>query len=187
MPNAPSKIGKYRIEREVGRGGMGVVYRGIDPVIERPVALKTIIKGHIEAGDRRNLLQRFQREAQAAGRLLHPNIVSVYEYGEDDHCAYIAMEFIKGRGLNEYLMSGSPMAAERARTVVAQMLAALDYAHKQGVVHRDIKPSNLMMTDDWQVKVSDFGIAQLDSSKSTQKGTVLGTPSYMSPEQFRAP
>lgn len=181
----PTKIGKYTIEREVGRGGMGVVYRGTDPVIQRPVALKTIVKSQLDKADADALLQRFKHEAQAAGRLLHPNIVSVYEYGEDAETAFIAMEFVEGRGLNEFLRPGEPLALERAQSVVSQMLDALDFAHKQGVVHRDIKPSNLMMTEDWRVKVSDFGIAQIDSSKLTQMGTVLGTPSYMSPEQFR--
>jgi len=185
MTHTPTRIGKYTIEREVGRGGMGVVYRAIDPVIERAVALKTIIKSQLDNADAVSLLQRFKREAQAAGRLLHPNIVSVYEYGEDDQFAYIAMEFIEGCGLNEFLTPGVPLGLERAQTVVAQILEALDYAHKQGVVHRDIKPSNLMMTSDWRVKVSDFGIAQIESSKLTQVGTVLGTPSYMSPEQFK--
>jgi eukaryotic-like serine/threonine-protein kinase len=185
MSAMPGRIGKYIIESEVGRGGMGVVYRGLDPIIQRPVALKTIIKSQLDPVDQHDLLQRFKREAQAAGRLLHPNIVSVYEYGEDAEHAFIAMEFIQGRGLNEYLSRGEPMPAERAKSVVEQMLAALDYAHKQGVVHRDIKPSNLMMTKSWEVKVSDFGIAQIDSFKLTQMGTVLGTPSYMSPEQFR--
>ena len=181
----PQKIGKYTIERELGRGGMGVVYRALDPVIQRPVALKTVIKRLLDPAEAQDLLDRFKREAQAAGRLLHPNIVSVYEYGEDGEHAYIAMEFVDGRGLNEYLTPGVPLAADRARPLVGQILGALFFAHSQGVVHRDIKPSNLMMTTDWRVKVSDFGIAQIDSLKLTQMGTVLGTPSYMSPEQFQ--
>ena len=181
----PQKIGKYDIVGELGRGGMGVVYRAIDPVIQRPVALKTVIKSLLDPVEAQGLLDRFKREAQAAGRLLHQNIVSVYDYGEDGEYAYIAMEFVDGRGLNEYLTPGAPVAAERVRPLVAQILDALSFAHSNGVVHRDIKPSNLMMRSDWRVKVSDFGIAQIDSSKLTQMGTVLGTPSYMSPEQFQ--
>ncbi len=185
MTTVPQTIGKYTIEGELGRGGMGVVYRAIDPVIQRPVALKTIIKSQLDPADAESQLQRFKREAQAAGRLLHPNIVSVYEYGEDADRAFIAMEFVDGRGLNEYMSPGIPLNLELTRRLVAQILDALHFAHSLGVVHRDIKPSNLMITWDWKVKVSDFGIAQLDATKLTQMGTVLGTPGYMSPEQFK--
>jgi eukaryotic-like serine/threonine-protein kinase len=181
----PATIGKYTIERELGRGGMGVVYRALDPIILRPVALKTVVKSRLDPADSVSLLARFKREAQAAGRLVHPHIVSVYEYGEDAEYAYIAMEYVEGRGLNEFLSPNTPMAIDRVRPVAAQMLDALAFAHAQGVVHRDVKPANVMMTTDWRVKVSDFGIAQIDASKLTQMGTVLGTPSYMSPEQFK--
>jgi eukaryotic-like serine/threonine-protein kinase len=185
MSTHPTTIGKYTIERELGRGGMGVVYRALDPIILRPVALKTVVKSRLDPADSVSLLARFKREAQAAGRLVHPHIVSVYEYGEDAEYAYIAMEYVEGRGLNEFLSPNTPMEIDRARPVIAQMLDALAFAHAQGVVHRDVKPANVMMTTDWRVKVSDFGIAQIDASKLTQMGTVLGTPSYMSPEQFK--
>ncbi len=183
--NSPRRIGKYLIERELGRGGMGVVYEGTDPLIERRVAIKTVVKNLLEASEAQAMMQRFKREAQAAGRLTHPNIVAVYEYGEDDELAYIAMEHVTGRGLDETMHLGQPLATDLVRSVAAQLLEALQFAHGLGVVHRDIKPSNLMMTADGKLKVCDFGIAQLESSKLTQVGTVLGTPSYMSPEQIQ--
>lgn len=131
------------------------------------------------------MMQRFKREAQAAGRLTHPNIVAVYDYGETEDIAYIAMEHVAGQGLDEAMRAGKPLAASQVKSIVHQLLDALQFAHTLGVVHRDIKPSNLMMTDDGRVKVCDFGIAQLESSQLTQAGMTVGTPSYMSPEQIR--
>jgi serine/threonine-protein kinase len=180
----PETIGKYRIESELGRGGMGVVYRAFDPVIERHVALKTVLRSQIPATESEEFLRRFRREAQAAGRLMHPNIVGVYEYGEEEGTAFIAMEFVSGQGLDVMLQEGA-LAPQQARPLIAQMLDALHYAHGLGVVHRDIKPANLIITADGKVKVSDFGIALIANSDLTQVGTVLGTPSYMSPEQLR--
>ncbi|MBC5767360.1 protein kinase domain-containing protein [Ramlibacter albus] len=185
MPEAVTQIGKYRVERELGRGGMGVVYAAMDPVIERRVALKTISRSLLEASEAEAMLARFKREAQAAGRLTHPGIVAVYDYGEEGDLAYIAMELVSGRGLQELMRAGEPMDPQHVRPIAAQLLAALHFAHGLGVVHRDIKPSNVMITDDQRLKVCDFGIAQLESSRLTQVGTVLGTPSYMSPEQIQ--
>ncbi len=189
MPlETPEKIGKYLVQGELGRGGMGVVYQALDPLIERRVAIKTVSKHLLAAQDVQDaeaMMQRFKREAQAAGRLTHPNIVAVYDYGETEDIAYIAMEHVAGQGLDEAMRGGKPLAATQVKTIATQLLDALQFAHTLGVVHRDIKPSNLMMTSDGRVKVCDFGIAQLDSSQLTQVGTTLGTPSYMSPEQIR--
>jgi serine/threonine-protein kinase len=180
----PSKLGKYTIRRELGRGAMGVVYEGFDPFIERVVAIKTIKpeqSGQADAGD---LLARFKREAQAAGRLSHPNIVSIYEYGEEDGVAFIAMEYIKGKELKEYFESGRRFPIGEVARVMGEILGALDHASRNGVTHRDIKPANVIILDNGTVKVADFGIARIETSELTQAGTVLGTPSYMSPEQF---
>lgn len=184
----PHRIGKYVVQGELGRGGMGVVFSALDPLIERRVAIKTITRALLDAGEAGDMMQRFKREAQAAGRLMHPNIVAVYEYGENDEMAFIAMERVAGRSLNDMLASGEVADLAdmgRVRSIAAQLLAGLQFAHGQGVVHRDIKPSNLMLTTDGTLKICDFGIAQIESSQLTQVGTMLGTPSYMSPEQIQ--
>jgi serine/threonine-protein kinase len=177
-------LGKYRIDEVLGKGAMGVVYRAFDPTIERQVALKTIRKDLLDRDQGHELVARFKTEAQAGGRLAHPGIVSVYEYGEDDDVAYIAMEFVSGRGLGHYLAKQERFSLADTMSIMAQLLDALDYAHDRGVVHRDIKPANIIMTGDGGLKVADFGIARLDNSSLTQVGAVMGTPSYMSPEQF---
>jgi predicted Ser/Thr protein kinase len=180
----PSKLGKYEIRRELGRGAMGVVYEGFDPMIERTVAIKTIkaeIVGEVQAGE---VMARFKREAQAAGRLNHPGIVQIYEYGVDGDVAFIAMEFIKGRELKDYFEAGERFAVRDVARIMGEILAALDHAHRHGVTHRDIKPANVIVLEGGAVKVADFGIARIETSELTQAGTVLGTPSYMSPEQF---
>ncbi|HEU0189569.1 MAG TPA: serine/threonine-protein kinase [Gallionella sp.] len=179
-----NKLGKYEIRRELGRGAMGIVYEGFDPFIERTVAIKTIQKSMLDKSEAREILSRFRREAQAAGRLTHPNIVSVYEYGEDGDVAYIAMEFIVGIELKEHFDKTVRFKINDSTKIMTQLLDALEYSHSRGVVHRDIKPSNILITKDGQVKIADFGIAKIESSDLTQVGTVLGTPSYMSPEQF---
>ena len=178
------KLGKYEIRRELGRGAMGVVYEGFDPFIERTVAIKTIQKNLLEKSEAQEILSRFRREAQAAGRLTHPNIVSVYEYGEEGDIAFIAMEFIVGTELRHHFDKVVRFPIKDGAKIMAQLLDALEYSHNHGVVHRDIKPSNIMITQDGQVKIADFGIAKIESSDLTQVGTVLGTPVYMSPEQF---
>ena len=185
QPEARKTIGKYELQGELGRGGMGVVYLARDPVIERQVAVKTVSKNLLDSTEALGLMQRFKREAQAAGRLTHPAIVAVYEYGEDSEIAYIAMEYVSGRGLEEFMHAGTPMEPQRARRIAAELLQGLHFAHELGVVHRDVKPSNVMLSADDKVKICDFGIAQLESSRLTQVGTVLGTPSYMSPEQMQ--
>ena len=178
------KLGKFEIRRELGKGAMGVVYEGHDPMIDRTVALKTIRAENLEGADAAEQLARFRREAQAAGRLTHPNIVAIYDFGEDAGTYFIAMEYVKGRELQSFLDANERFAMPEVVRIMGQLLDALDYSHRQGVVHRDIKPSNVIILGDGTAKVADFGIARLESSNLTQAGTVMGTPSYMSPEQF---
>lgn len=179
-----TKLGKYEIRRELGRGAMGIVYEGFDPYIERPVAIKTIHKSLIDQAESGEIFSRFRREAQAAGRLTHPNIVSIYEYGEEGDMAFIAMELIEGVELKEYFDKARRFQLNEGLSIMFQLLGALEYSHGRGVVHRDIKPSNILIAKDGKIKIADFGIAQIESSDLTHAGTVLGTPSYMSPEQF---
>lgn len=179
-----TKYGKYEIRRELGRGAMGIIYEGMDPFIQRAVAIKTIQKSLIDELEAQEVFNRFRREAQAAGRLTHPNIVSIYEYGEDNDVAFIAMELVTGKELKEYFDRQELFQISACMNIMQQLLDALEYSHSRGVVHRDIKPSNILITQDGQVKVADFGIAKIESSDYTQAGAVLGTPSYMSPEQF---
>jgi serine/threonine-protein kinase len=180
------KLGKYLVKGELGRGAMGVVYRGFDPDIEREVAIKTLHSDLLASGERDVLLERFRKEAQAAGRLNHPGIVQVYEYGLDESQVYIAMELIHGRDLSEYFDEDARFSLGDIVRLMGELLDALGYAHAHGVVHRDIKPSNIVLLEDGHIKVTDFGIARLESSTLTQAGTLLGTPGYMSPEQFMA-
>ena len=178
------KLGKYEIRRELGRGATGVVYEAFDPLIERTVAIKTILKSAIDKREAEEIFSRFRREARAAGRLSHPKIVSIYEYGEDDDKAFIVMELIRGKELKEYFDHEDRFTIGDGISIVLQILDALDYSHARGVVHRDIKPANIMITNDGQIKIADFGIAKIDSLSLTHVGGVLGTPTYMSPEQF---
>lgn len=189
----PQKLGKYEVRREVGRGGMGIVYEGYDPVIDRRVALKTFIHEFFDGTQSDNLLTRLRREAQAAGRLSHPNIIAVYDYDEDktldadgtEHTtAFIAMEFVEGRSLENYFQAHERFPMAEVMRIMSELLDALEYSHEHGVVHRDIKPANIILLKNGTVKVGDFGVARIESSTLTQVGTVLGSPSYMSPEQF---
>ncbi len=184
MSEIPRKIGKYEIRREIGRGAMGIVYEAFDPAIERTVALKTILGNQVKDAEAQEMFARFQREAKAAGRLNHPNIVSIYDFGEDNGTSFIAMEFVKGRELKDYFEKNERFPMADIVRIMGQLLDALDYSHNNGIVHRDIKPANIIILPDGQVKVTDFGIARIESSQFTQAGTVLGTPAYMSPEQF---
>ncbi|CAB3751077.1 serine/threonine-protein kinase [Paraburkholderia humisilvae] len=191
----PQQIGRYRVERVLGRGAMGVVYLATDPHIQRHVALKTIRTELLRDGPAgassladAQLPERFVNEARAAGRLAHPHIVAVFDYGEADGVAYIALEYVHGESLAERLAQhaqcATMMPLARALVWFAQLLDALAYAHELGVIHRDIKPANLMIAQRGECKVTDFGIAQLDTSRLTRAGMMIGTPSYMSPEQF---
>jgi serine/threonine-protein kinase len=179
-------LGRYVIERELGKGAMGVVYQGRDPKINRVVAIKTMaLAREFDADELAEVKQRFFREAETAGRLNHPNIVTIYDAGEEHDLAYIAMEFLKGRDLVPQCKPAGLMPLPRVLSIVARVAEALDYAHSQQVVHRDIKPANIMYEPESdQVKVTDFGIARITDSSRTKTGMVLGTPSYMSPEQL---
>jgi serine/threonine-protein kinase len=181
-------LGNYEIRRTLGRGAMGIVYEGWDPRIERSVAIKTIRVPSATDEELRAEFSRFRREAQAAGRLVHPNIVTVYEYGETGDLAFIAMEYVEGPTLKSLLEQQGRLAMPEIRQVMQDVLAGLQYSHDRGVVHRDIKPANIMLTSTdrtvARAKIADFGIARIESSGMTQTGTIMGTPAYMSPEQF---
>jgi serine/threonine-protein kinase len=163
---------------------MGVVYRAFDPAIHRPVAIKTIIKSAMDPSELQYALTRFRHEAQAVGRLTHPRIVQIYDYGEEMDLAYIVMEMVNGKSLFEHLQGSAHFGLKEIGEIIRQLLDGLDYAHGQGVIHRDVKPSNILVNDDGRIKISDFGIARLDSSTLTQVGEIMGSPGYMSPEQF---
>jgi serine/threonine-protein kinase len=180
----PDRIAKYRIDGVLGRGAMGVVYKAYDPAIDRRVALKTV-RTELLAGDEgAQWLERFRREARAAARCLHQNIVTVFDFGEDDGTSFIVMEYVDGRPLADYLRGHRKLGMREALSVGDQMLRALGYAHTHNIVHRDIKPANIILLGDGTVKVADFGVARIDSLALTQHGSMVGTPSYMSPEQF---
>jgi serine/threonine-protein kinase len=180
-------IGRYLIQTELGRGAMGVVYRAQDPAIGRWVAIKTIKLAELsDEVERGRLRDRLFREAQSAGILSHPGIVVVYDVGEDGEVTYIAMEFVGGPTLEKLLEADEPPDQQTILDVLRQTAAALDYAHKKGIVHRDIKPANIMIAEDGTVKITDFGVAKISASQQlTQAGMVLGTPNYMSPEQIQ--
>jgi eukaryotic-like serine/threonine-protein kinase len=180
----PERLGKYPLLSVIGRGSMGVLYKSIDPHIKRPVALKTIRRDLLDDGDPENFSARFRVEAQAAGRLAHPGIVGVYEYGEQDAYAFIAMEYIEGRSLRECFEQRVPFSISEVVSHVSQLLAALQYAHERGVWHRDIKPANILITGAGQIKVTDFGIARVESSMLTQVGAIMGTPGFIAPEMY---
>ena len=177
-------IGKYEIQDALGKGAMGVVYRGYDRAIARSVAIKVIAKASLEPAEIQHLTERFRHEAQAVGRLVHPRIVQIYDYGEDDEIAYIVMELVNGKTLNEHLSQEGSYEVREVGEIVRQVLDGIGYAHSEGVVHRDLKLSNILINNDGRIKISDFGIARIDSSNLTQVGDVLGTPYCMAPEQF---
>jgi len=163
---------------------MGTVYLGKDPKINREVAIKTLrFEDEFEAADMQAMKERFFREAESAGRLVHPNIVTIYDAGDDGDISYIAMELLNGSDLKDYTTKGKLLPVNQVLEIVAKVADALDYAHAQGVVHR-IKPANIMRLKDGTTKVTDFGIARITSQSKTATGTVMGTPSYMSPEQL---
>ena len=178
-----SQLGRYNIIGELGQGAMGTVYKAVDPLIDRIVAIKTINLG-LALDEKDEYESRFYQEAKAAGRLSHPNIVTIYDVGKSGEIAYIAMEFLQGRELRDMLNDGKKMPVEQVINVVAQVAQGLAYAHEHGIVHRDVKPSNIMIVRDGHVKITDFGIARMASAAvRTQTGMVLGSPKYMSPEQ----
>jgi eukaryotic-like serine/threonine-protein kinase len=176
-----SSIGKYRIIELVGEGAMGVVYRAQDSVLERTVAIKVMNDSIARQED---LRKRFLHEAQAAGSLQHPNVVTIYDLGEVDGHLFIAMEFVQGVDLEHLIELGDPLSLQARLDIIIDVLTGLAYAHKRGIVHRDIKPANIRVGDDGRAKIMDFGVAHLASSSMTSTGSILGTPSYMAPEQI---
>ncbi len=177
-------LGRYEIDKELGRGAMGVVYLGRDPKINRMVAIKTMMLEEGSDGEStKQIKERFFREAESAGTLNHPNIVRIFDAGDENDVAYIAMEMLDGHDLVKYGQKDSLLPLDKALEYAATVADALDYAHAQGIVHRDIKPANIMLLKDGSIRVADFGIARITSSSKTATGTVMGTPSYMSPEQ----
>jgi len=178
------RLGRYRIIKELGRGSMGIVYLGTDPTIHRFVALKTMRLDHGEELSEKEVKDRFFREAESTGRLSHPNIVTIYDAGEEQEMGYIAMEVVEGITLKDWCRKETLLPLAHVAEIVVAVADALDYAHRQNVVHRDIKPTNIMVTKDNSIKVMDFGIARMTSTTKTQTSSILGTPSYMSPEQL---
>lgn len=178
-----SQLGRYEVLGEIGQGAMGIVYKASDPLIDRVVAIKTINLG-LALDEKEEFEGRFYQEAKAAGRLNHPNIVTIYDVGKSGDVAYIAMEFLEGRELRDIMNDGGLLPVEQVLDMVAQVAQGLAYAHEHEIVHRDVKPSNIMVVRDGHVKITDFGIARMASSAvRTQTGMVLGSPKYMSPEQ----
>ena len=178
-----SQLGRYEVLGELGQGAMGIVYKARDPLIDRVVAIKTINLG-LALDEKEEYEGRFYQEAKAAGRLNHPNIVTIYDVGKSGDVAYIAMEFLQGRELRDIMNDGGLLPVDQVLDIVAQVAQGLAYAHEHGIVHRDVKPSNIMVVRDGHAKITDFGIARMASSAvRTQTGMVLGSPKYMSPEQ----
>ena len=178
-------LGRYEVTGELGRGAMGVVYKGVDPKIHRTVAIKTVSLSDFDDDMVDEMKERFFREAESAGLMTHPNIVTIFDCGEEHDLAFIAMEYLKGEDLEDYTKKGSLLAMTETLSVVSNVADALDYAHAKGIVHRDIKPANIMrIKETKEIKVTDFGIARITSSSKTKTGVILGTPSYMSPEQI---
>jgi len=191
--NAPvpelKTLGRYNLERTLGKGAMGVVYEGVDPRLGRRVAIKTILKSHLDADTAKEYSMRFVREAQAVARLNHPHVVQVFDFGEEGDIAYLVMEFIKGKELKAFFDANERFDLKEAVRIMGELCDALDFAHAAGIIHRDIKPANVMIDAQGRTKLTDFGVARVqDSDKTsverTQAGTMVGTPAYMSPEQI---
>lgn len=184
-PRPRATLGRYEIQEEIGRGAFGTVYRAFDPQIARQVAIKTLNYRTVRAGDRAELKERFFREAQAAGRLNHPHIVHIYDVGEEDQLAYIAMDYARGKALSAYTATEELLPVVDVYQIVRNVAEALAYAHSHNVIHRDIKPGNIMLNrQPYQLKVTDFGIARITDYAQTATGEILGSPLYMAPEQL---
>src|SRR5690242_12669113 len=181
------QVGRYQIVAELGRGAMGIVYKALDPAIGRTIAIKSIrLQELTDETERARLRERLFREAQSAGILSHPNIVTIYDIAEENGMAYIFMEFVNGPPFEKMLKVDKTPDKETLLSIFRQTAAALDYAHKKGIVHRDIKPANIMIHEDGTAKITDFGVAKIMSQQMTLAGTMMGTPSYMSPEQVQS-
>ncbi len=178
------KIGKYEIITILGKGAMGIVYKARDPIINREVAIKTIRFDLVsEESENEEIMQRFMREAQAAGKLSHPNIITIYDVGREENVTFIVMQMIEGQSLQKVISSGEKLSTPEVIDFMCQVASALDYAHKNGIVHRDMKPGNILLDKERKPYICDFGVARVETSTLTQSGTAVGTPSYMSPEQ----
>ena len=185
-PEEIRNLGRYQVTGTLGKGAMGLVYKGVDPAINRPVALKTIRLDFVNDPDEEaELKERLHREAQAAGKLSHPNIVTIYDVGSEGHLQYIAMEYLEGQTLEDLIKKKTQFNYRIISQMIIQICSALEYAHNQGIVHRDIKPANIMVLKNYSVKVMDYGIARVDSSSMTKTGIAMGTPNYISPEQLK--
>ena len=180
----PQTIGRYQVLDSIGYGAMGAVYKAFDPLIKRTLAIKTIrLDIPRQSPQYRSFIDRFYHEARISGTLSHPNIVTLFDIGEEGGLPYLAMEFVEGETISSIVERGERFPPEKVIALVSQIASAVDYAHSKGVIHRDIKPSNLILYEGERVKVTDFGIAKLVDAEMTQSGTLLGIPSYMSPEQ----
>ncbi|MEK7750573.1 MAG: serine/threonine-protein kinase, partial [Acidobacteriota bacterium] len=183
-------LGRYQLERVLGKGAMGVVYEALDPKLHRKVAIKTILKSALDDETSKDYSMRFAREAQAVARLNHPNIVQVYDYGEEGDVAYIVMEFVRGKELKSFFDANEMFDKADIVRIMGELLDALAFAHEHGIIHRDIKPANVMIDSEGRAKLADFGVARLSDvdrtqAERTQAGTMVGTPAYMSPEQIQ--
>src|SRR5882762_8283533 len=190
MAAGPQTLGRYQLERVLGKGAMGIVYEALDPKLHRKVAIKTILISQLDEETAKDFSMRFVREAHAVARLNHPNIVQVYDFGEEGDMAYLVMEFIRGDELKSTLSTGRQFDRKECVRIMCELLDALEFAHEAGVVHRDIKPANVMLDNQGRAKLTDFGVARVTDSdrthaERTQAGTVVGTPAYMSPEQIQ--
>ncbi len=183
---AVQNLGRYQVDGVLGKGAMGTVYKGVDPAINRPVALKTIRLDFVtDPNELAELKERLHREAQAAGKLSHPNIVTIYDVGSEGSLQYIAMEYLEGQTLEDLIKKKVRFNYRIIAQMISQICSALEYAHERGIVHRDIKPANIMVLSDYSVKVMDYGIARVDSNSMTKTGIAMGTPNYISPEQLK--
>ena len=185
MTLQPDMLGKYHIQTVLGKGAMGIVYLGLDPDIDRKVAIKVLHPHLCEGAAGQDFVRRFRREAQAAARSFHTNIVTIFELGKHDNTDFIVMEYVEGEELQDAIDDDYRFSEDEVIFIISSILKALAAAHAQGITHRDIKPANILLMDDGNVKVADFGVAKLNSFDQTMQGSAVGTPSYMSPESLR--
>src|SRR3954470_21438954 len=180
-----AKLGRYELRKVLGKGAMGVVYEGFDTTLSRRVAVKTILKSvALDAATAADYAARFEREAKAVARFNHPNIVQVYDFGEENEVAYLVMEYIEGRELRSYFVEQAKFDLPEAVRIMGELLDALHFAHEAGVIHRDVKPANVMIDSKMRVKLADFGVSRIQESDQSQVGTMVGPPAVMSPEQI---
>lgn len=185
MPNTlPRSLGRYELVSLIGEGGMGKVYRALDPLIGRTVAIKTLGVELADADEAAEFRRRFFREARSAGRVVHPNVVTIFDMGESDGVAFIAMEYVEGRTLRQMIDEHGPLVVDVACRIAIDVAAGLDAAHRQAVVHRDVKPANILVSPEGTVKLMDFGIARVPDGTRTKTGLMMGSPSYVAPEQI---